>query len=423
MPQHNLPPPPAEGFKGLLQNWHFDLLAALSVVLVALPLGLGVAVASNVDPMAGLISAIVGGLVSTLYRGGHLGISGPAAGLIVVVLSTVEAFEGQYQHALGVFCVAGILQMLFGLFKLGKFGDFFPSSVINGMLAAIGIIIIAKQIHIALGIESTAIPKYSFDALLAIPNSLLNMNLIVGMIAFICLLTLFLHPKIKLKLVKRIPAPMWTLIFTVPIVFIFQLHESHQAFFLGTEIFLGPHLLIQIPSTLIEGLVFPSFEKINEPIFWGLAITIALIASIETLLISKAIDQLDPYQRQTDLNKDLIGLGLASTVAASIGGLPIITVIARSSVNIQNGARTKWANFFHSLILLVFVLFFEEALQSIPLAALAAILVHTGYKLASPQAVFDFDHHRYHYIDVWHTLGYFYWDTICLIYSFYKSRR
>lgn len=387
MPQNKHHQIPAEGFKGLIQNWRPDFIAAFTVALVAMPLALGIALASEVKPMAGIISAVIGGIVATFYRGGHLGISGPAAGLIVVVISTVQAFNGQYQHALGVFCVAGVLQAIFGVFRLGKFGDFFPNSVINGMLAAIGIIILSKQAHIALGVSE--IPHGSFDALIAIPKSLIGMNPVVALISLASLVVLILHPQIKSKFIRIIPAPMWVLIVAIPMAFIFQLNHDHTLEIFNHSIQLGEHLLIQIPSNPFEGIAFPSFEKINELKFWGLAITIALISSIETLLISKAVDKLDPYRRKTNFNKDLIGIGLASTAAAAVGGLPIITVIARSSVNVQNGAKTKWSNLYHSIILLVLVIFFEKALQRVPLAALAAILVYTGYKLASPKLFAD----------------------------------
>ncbi|MGB0523037.1 MAG: SulP family inorganic anion transporter [Flammeovirgaceae bacterium] len=380
---------PSAGLKGLIRHWRPDFMAAFTVALVALPLGLGIALASKVSPMAGLIAAITGGIVSTFYRGGHLAVTGPAAGLIVVVISTVEAFDGQYQHVLGVFVVAGLLQALFGLIKLGKFGDLFPSAVINGMLAAIGIIIISKQAHIVLGQELSVVPHSAFDALLAIPHSIIAMNPVIALIGLMSLMVLGFHSSIKFRLIHFIPAPVWVLIFAIPLVFLFRLHQDHVIEIFEYPFQLGKHLLIQIPDNPLESIVFPSFDKISEVKFWALAITIALISSIETLLISKAVDKLDPYRRKTHLNKDLIGVGLASACSGCIGGLPIITVIARSSVNVQNGAKTKWSNFYHSIILLLLVLFFEKAIQHVPMAALAAILVYTGYKLASPKVFSD----------------------------------
>ncbi len=366
---------PADGFKGLKEHWRSDLISALAVALVALPLGLGIAMASNVPPMAGVISAVIGGLFATFFRGSHVAINGPAAGLIVVILTAMETLGG-FEHVLGATVVAGVLQVLMGAAKLGKLGKVFPSSVIHGMLAAIGVIIFGKQAHVALGQTTDA--KSSLDVILAIPDSFVNMEPMVFLVSVVCLAILLFHKKIKNKLVHFLPAPVWVMLVSVPLV----------AFMLSSGSF-DPRHMLSIDGSIQDSLVHPSFEKIGTVAFWMAVTSITLVASIETLLSTAAIDKLDPYKRQTDLNRDLAGVGVATVVAGLVGGLPIITVIVRSSVNINHGGQTRWANFFHGVLILVFLLFFMGVLSKIPLAALAAILVFTGFKLASPKVFKD----------------------------------
>ena len=378
---------PATGFKGLVQNWKNDLMAALSVSLVALPLALGIALASDVPAIAGVYSAIVGGMVTTFFRGSYVGINGPAAGLIAVILSGLLVLEdgtgNGFRYILGALVISGIIQTLFGLFRLGKWGNIIPSAVINGILAAVGIIIMAKQIHIALGVDTQA--KSVIGILLDIPNSLLMFNPIVTILSVLCILLLFFYSTINSRLFQRIPSQLWVLVIAIPYAYFWGFQRDQEIGFIGKSVEVGPRFLIDIPNDLIEGIVFPSFSRIDSWGFWMTVLSITLISSIETLAIAKAVDKLDPYKRKTDLNKDLIGLGLGNLVCGLIGGLPIITVIVRSSVNIHNNAKTKWSNLYHSIIILLFVLILAPLMQQIPLAALAAILVFTGFKLASPK--------------------------------------
>jgi MFS superfamily sulfate permease-like transporter len=366
---------PADGLRGLRDHWRSDLISAFAVALVALPLGLGIAMASNVPPMAGVISAVIGGLFATFVRGSHVAINGPAAGLIVVILTAMHTLEG-FEHVLGATVVAGGIQILMGAAKLGKLGKLFPSSVIHGMLAAIGVIIFGKQAHVALGQTTDA--KSSLDVILAIPDSFAHMDPQVFMVSIVCLAVLVYHKKIKNKLVHFLPAPVWVMLISVPLVAVLLQNGSFD-----------PVHMLTIEGSLQDSLVHPSFEKIGTLAFWLAVMSITLVASIETLLSTAAIDKLDPYKRQTNLDRDLVGVGVATTVAGLVGGLPIITVIVRSSVNINHGGQTRWANFFHGAIILVFLLFFMNVLSTIPLAALAAILVYTGFKLASPKVFKD----------------------------------
>ncbi|MCI5082040.1 MAG: SulP family inorganic anion transporter [Saprospiraceae bacterium] len=387
MPKKNLHEVPATGLKGLRMHWKNDLVAAFSVSLVALPLALGVAFASGAPPMSGIISGVIGGVVCAIIGGSYVGIKGPAAGLITVCYAAIMSLEDGSGRGIRYFgavvFVSGCIQVLLGLFRLGKLGEVYPSSVIHGVLAAIGIIIFGKQINVALGTSSEE--ESIIGLLLDIPNSLMNLNPFVTIISLTSLLLLIFHSKISYKLFHFLPAPVWVLFIAVPFVFWFDFFETHEMTFLGSTYTVGPHYLIQFPSNILDSIFFADFSRMNEGVFWAGVISLTLISSIETLAIAKAVDKLDPYNRETDTNRDLMAIGVSTAFAGLLCGLPIITVIARSSVNISNHAKTRWSNLFHGVFLLVFVLLLAPFIQQIPLAALAAILVFTGYKLAAPR--------------------------------------
>lgn len=378
---------PKSGFKGLVENWRSDFLAAISVSLVALPLGLGVAVASGAPPISGLTSAIIGGVVVTLFRGSHLAINGPAAGLIAVLLAGLvtldDGSDQVFAYLLAATCIAGILQVVLGFLKLGKIAEIIPSSVIRGVMVAIGIIIISSQIHVALGTHTDA--KNPIDKLMDVFTQLPNINPVLFLISALGIFLLVVIPKIKGRLFQFFPASLWVLLLSIPFVYLFDFFTEHQIEFLGKKHTISPDYLINIPEDLSQAIIFPNFEPINTFGFWIVVISITLIASIQTLAMAKAVDKLDPYKRKTNLDKDLIGMGIGTMVSAAIGGLPIITVIVRSTVNIHNNAKTKWSNFYHGLLLLVFLVLLAPVIQQVPLAALAAILVHIGFKLAAPK--------------------------------------
>jgi len=374
---------PAEGIKGLKDNWRNDLLAALSVSLVALPLALGIAVASEMSPMAGVLSAIIGGVVTTFFRGSHVAINGPAAGLIAVILGALVALDGNINYVLAAIVVAGGIQIVFGALKMGRFAKLLPSSVLHGILAAIGVIIFAKQAHYALGTSSSA--DTTIGTLADIFNKIPEANPVVFLMAFVGILALVFYKKIKNKFIQIIPAPMWVLLLTIPLVFAFDLFNEHHINFMGNSYGVGPKLLIDIPDNPLDSIMHPDFGMIGTVNFWLTVLSITMIATIETLASARAVDKLDPHKRSTNLNKDLVGVGLSTMVSGALGGLPIITVIVRSTVNINSNAKTKWSNLYHGIFLILFVLLLAPVLRSIPLAALAAILLHTGYKLASPK--------------------------------------
>ena len=377
---------PKKGFKGLIENWQSDLIAAVSVSLIALPLSLGIALAAGAPAMSGIISAIVGGVVTTLYRGGHISVNGPAKGVIAVILLGIALMDdgsGQaFNYVLAAVVVSGAIQVLLGLLKLGRLADIFHSSVIHGILAAIGIIIFAKQIHVALGThsDSSSIIQNLVDAVMFLPQA----NPFVVIIAIVGLLLLLFHSKISNRFFHILPTPMWVIALSIPFVYAFNFFDHHTLSFLGKTYEVGPSLLLDIPDNIMDSIMHPNFSKINTIEFWTTVVSILIITSIESLAIAKAVDKIDPYKRKTDLNKDLIGIGLSTMVAGLIGGLPIIAVIIRSTVNIHNGAKTKWSNMYQGLLLLIFIVVLSPIMRQVPLCAFAILLVYTGFKLASP---------------------------------------
>lgn len=380
---------PKTGLKGLIENWQGDAIAAISVALIALPLSLGIALAAGAPAMAGILSAIVGGVVTTLYRGGHVSVNGPAKGVIAVILFGITVMDdgsGQaFNYVLAAIVVSGAIQAVLGVLKLGRLADIFHSSVIHGLLAAIGIIIFAKQIHVALGThsESPSIIQNLIDAVLFLPEA----NPFVVVISFVGLLLSLFHSKISFRVFQFFPAPIWVIALSIPFVYLFNFFEPHTLEFFGNAYSVGPHLLLDIPDNFADSIMHPNFAKINTIEFWTTVISILIITSIESLAIAKAVDKIDPYKRKTDLNKDLTGIGLSTMAAGFVGGLPIIAVIIRSTVNIHNGAKTKWSNLYQGLFLLLLIVVLSPIMKQVPLCAFAILLVYTGFKLASP-AVF-----------------------------------
>lgn len=377
--------------KGALSNIQFDVIAGISVALVALPLSLGIALASGTPTISGLISTIVGGILGGFLGGTQVGIKGPAAGLIVVTIGALEYFnqgvEG-YKFVLAAFVVSGFLQVLLGVFRLGKIADFFPAAVVKGMLAAVGLIIFAKQLD--MGFLGEKGPFQSpIDVFTNLPYFIQNIHPVVAIITVNSLAILIIFPRIQSPIIKILPPPMWVMLVSIPFVFMFDFFETWEVSLLGRAHLISTDLLISIPDDLLEGLIFPDFSRMGEPYFWMIVFTTTLVSTIENLASAKGIEDLDPYHRKTLMNRDLISSGGATMLAALIGGLPVITVIVRSSVNINHGARTLWANFFHGAFVLAFIFLFGSFVQKVPLAALSAILLFTGYRLASPKVFRD----------------------------------
>lgn len=380
---------PKGGLQGLRQNWKSDLSSGFFVFLIALPLCLGISMASGFPPVAGLFTAIIGGLLVSFFGGSQLTIKGPAAGLIVIALSAVEELgKGDamlgYRLTLAVIVAAGLLQVIFALLRSGILSDFFPSAAVHGMLAAIGIIIAAKQLHTLVGVKPEG--KETLELLSEIPKSLGLLNPEIAIIGVVSLLILFLFPLIKHPLLKKIPSPLLVILVAIPLGHWFDLEHEHKYLFLNNHSYtVGPRFLVTLPDNLLAAVTFPNFSQLFTGTSIKYMLMFSLVGSLESLLSTKAIDSLDPWKRKTNMNRDLLGVGIGNALAGLIGGLPMISEIVRSSANISYGGRTQWANFFHGLFLLVFVVFFPMLIHQIPLAALAAMLIFTGYRLASPK--------------------------------------
>jgi len=376
-------------FRSLRENWKSDLQSGFLVFLIALPLCLGISMASNFPPVAGIITAIIGGILVGFLGGSELTIKGPAAGLIVIALGSVEELgKGDpmkgYLLTLGIIVVSGLIQIVLGILKSGILSDFFPSAAVHGMLASIGMIIISKQVHTLLGVKPES--KETLELILEISKSFTNLNPKIFIIGLLSLLILFIMPSLKLKFLKSIPSPLLVLFIAIPLGRYFDLEHEHTYLFLdGHEYKLGPTFLVTLPDNIVNAFSFPDFSEIFSPVSWKYIIMFAMIGSLESLLSTKAIDTLDPYKRKSDMNKDLTALGFGNVISGLIGGLPMISEIVRSSANINNGAKTRWSNFFHGLFMLIFVVFFPKLIHQIPLAALSAMLIYTGYRLASPR--------------------------------------
>jgi MFS superfamily sulfate permease-like transporter len=391
-PNQNIP---KLGILGLKQNWRKDLQSGFLVFLLALPLCLGVALASGFPTAAGIIPAVVGGLLVSRINGTFVTITGPSAGLIVVLLAAVESLgKGDmmvgYQLTLAAIVISGFLQIIAGYFKVGKIGALFPAAVVHGMLAAIGIIIIAKQVHIMLGINT--IYDSIFKTIGQIPNSFLHPTSGIATIGFISLAILIFWPYIKHPVLKKIPSPLVVLVVGMGLAQIYGVQHDHIHLFFLDQVYLeehehlvAPEYLVDIPDQISSIFYFPDFSKVLSMEFLAAVTSLFLIGSLESLVGAVAIDKLDPYKRESDLDKDLTANGVGNIVCGFLGGLPLMTEIVRSSANIENGARTGWANFFHGLIFLAFVILFPHLIHNIPLATLAALLVYTGYRLAEPK--------------------------------------
>ena len=380
-----------DGIEGLKQNWRQDMLSGFLVFLIALPLCLGISLASGFPPISGIFTAVIGGIFVTFIGGANVAIKGPAAGLIVIAVGAVaELGAGSsdpmtgYKLTLATIVISGIFQTLFGILRAGSLSDFFPTSAVHGMLSSIGIIIAAKQIHTAIGVRPAA--EGAWELMGEIPHSIIHMNPEIAIIGIVSLSILFILPLIKNKYIRMIPAPMLVVIVAIPLGFYFDLEHAHKYLFLdGQEYEVGPKFLVILPENLIDGINLPDWSMMGSWITWKYIIMFTLVGSLESVLSSKAIDILDPFKRKTKMNKDLVGVGIGNTLCGMIGALPMISEIVRSSANINNGGRTKWSNFFHGGFLLLFVALLPGLIHQIPLAALAAMLIFTGYRLASPK--------------------------------------
>jgi MFS superfamily sulfate permease-like transporter len=368
------------------RNLKDDLMAAFSMALVTIPLALGIAIASDAPILSGVWSAIIGGLVATALRSSHLAVNGPATGLIVVVLAGVNHFGGGllgFGVVLAATIVAGGLLVLAGLLRLGRLADTFPTAVVQGLLAAIGLMILGRQMHVALGAQQIGVTSY--EILLDVPNSFFRLNPIIAIIGLGSLAILIFHNMVTNRWLQMIPATIWVIIFAVGAMFAFNLGEAHDYTTFGQTFNISPDVhLVSLPDKLLDTICFPVFDQVGRVEFWILSATIAVFVFIETLMSGKIVDNIDPLKRHTNLNRELVAVGISNMVAGGLGALPIITAIP-----LYNGAKTKMSNFYHGLILLILAAIFSLFAITLPLAALAALLVYTGYKFAAPKLLKD----------------------------------
>ena len=347
-----------------------DIKAGLVVFLIALPLSIGISIASGAPTTAGLISAVLGGLVGAYLGGSHVTINGPAAGLIVVVLSAIQSLSHGdtamgFKRLLACVVIVGILQILSGLLKVGRFVALFPASVVHGMLSSIGLIIIIKQFHVFLGHKAQG---SIIDSIIQIPQSVFNLNPEAAIIGLVAIVLLLIYPHIKISLTKIIPAPLVVVVVGTILAASFK-NVS----------------LVTIPSKFSEFFISPSFDLIwsNESLM--AIFSLYFVASLESILSASAVDKLDPLKRESNFDRELWSKGLVNLSCGIVGGLPIIAEIVRSSASISQGAKTPMANFSHGAFMLLFLMFFPRYLNMIPLPALAAILILVGYRLAQPK--------------------------------------
>ncbi|MBA2115314.1 SulP family inorganic anion transporter [Bremerella alba] len=395
-PANDVPRGNASAF---LKYFPHDFVSGLLVFLIALPLCLGISLACGFPPIAGIFTAIIGSFLTTFISNSELTIKGPAAGLIVIAIGCIQDFGGDgmtggwtetdlaaYKAALAVGVAAAVIQIGFGLFRGGILGEFFPVSVVHGMLAAIGIIIIVKQIPIALGVSAGGDPM---EMIQEIPHYVLEANPAIAAIGIFSLLIMFLWPLLagRVAFLKKVPAPVVVLLVAIPMGIGFDLLHEHSYTLQGHQYQLSEQYLVMMPDKvfgLFNDITFPEFPVLMQPKAWKWVLMFFIIGSLESVLSAKAIDLLDPWKRKTDMNRDLIAIGVGNLCASFVGGLPMISEIVRSKANIDNGARTRFADFWHGVFLLTCVALIPFYLHRIPLAALAAMLIYTGYRLAHP---------------------------------------
>lgn len=391
---------PVGDWSGFRRYWRADMMSGFMVFLLALPLCLGISVASGFPPIAGVFTAVIGALAGMAFSNSELTIKGPAAGLIVILIGCIESFGGDgmlggwtaadlnaYRAALAVGLAAAVLQIGFGLVRAGILGDFFPVAAIHGMLAAIGVIIISKQIPVALGVTASGEP---LELLREIPHLLLEANPAIALIGILSIAIMFLWPIASkfFRVLRYIPSPVVVLAVAIPLGIVFDLLHEHSYHLQNHEYKLGEQYLVSMPDRMFgifSEIQTPDFGALLELKAWKWVALFFIIGSLESVLSAKAIDLLDPWKRRSNLDRDIMAVGVGNLAASMIGGLPMISEIVRSKSNIDNGGMTRFSNFWHGMFLLVCVMLIPTVLHLIPLAALAGMLVYTGFRLAHPQ--------------------------------------
>jgi MFS superfamily sulfate permease-like transporter len=366
-----------------------DLKAGIVVFLVALPLCLGIALACKAPLFSGLLAGVVGGIIVTAFSGSALSVSGPAAGLTSIVLSSV-AVLGSFEIFTAAVVFAGIVQMILSFLRAGGIGNYFPNAVIKGMLAGIGIILIIKQIPHLVGYDADPEGEFdfyqpdghnTFSDLIYMTNYITPGAVIIGIVSLMVLYVSEIKFYREHKVFSMIPGALIAVVSGIILTILFNSD--------GAYLKIGKEHLVNLPiitdsKSIHDIIIFPDFSKIADPGFWMIVFTVAFVASLESLLSLEAVDKLDPKKRDSNSNKELFAQGLGNLTCGFIGALPVTAVIVRSSANINAGAKTKLAAVIHALLLVSSILFIPQILMMIPNASLAAILIMTGFKLARP---------------------------------------
>ncbi|MHA3049330.1 solute carrier family 23 protein [Acinetobacter sp. ANC 4639] len=353
-----------------------DLMSGLVVFLVALPLCLGIAHASGAPLLSGVIAGVIGGIVVGALSGSHISVSGPAAGLTAIILAQLMALDGQYSAFLLCVILSGLLQMVFGCLKLGTFANFVPTNVILGLLVAIGLILMINQLPNLFGLHMAMIKQLGLQNF---PQILQHIDVGAAVIGVLSVALILLWDQTPLKKLQ-LPSALVAVVFAGVLNWLLI-----QA---GSNLAVGDQHLIDLPNLFSSNekiFYFPDFSYWNNPQIYVGAVTLAVVASLETLLNLEAADKMDPQKRSSPPNRELLAQGIGNTLSGFVGGMPVTSVIVRSSVNANSGSKTKVSTIFHGILLIIAILFLTPLLNVVPLSALAAILLLTGYKLAQPK--------------------------------------
>lgn len=366
-----------------------DLPAGLVVFLVALPLCLGISLASGAPLLAGIIAGIVGGLVVSWISNSPLSVSGPAAGLTSIVLASLQSLQS-FQAVLAAVVIAGVIQVVLGVVKAGIVGMYFPTSVIRGMLAAIGLTLILKQIPHLVGADADYFEDMTFlqfdgqNTFSAIERAMQGIGAGSALVGLVSLGVLFLWDDViakRIRVLRLVPSALVVVLLSIGLNNLLD-----QA---APVLRIRPEHLVNLPNIsswqdFVGSFTQPDWTALQKPGFFVVAFTIAIVASLESLLSVKAVDKLDPHKRITPTNRELVAQGTGNIISGLLGGLPITAVIVRSSANINSGGQTRMAAFSHGILLLISLLFLESILNQVPYSALAAVLLIVGYKLTKP---------------------------------------
>ncbi|KIG10885.1 SulP family inorganic anion transporter [Caballeronia concitans] len=364
-----------------LSQFPRDIFAGTVVFLVAMPLCLGIANASGVDAFAGLLSGIIGGLVVALLSGSHLSVSGPAAGLIVIVVDGIAGL-GSFSSFLLAVLLSGAIQFGFGMLKAGRFAAYVPSSVIKGMLAAIGLLLVIKQIPLAAGLANDGAQAASGAGMADTPFGAMSVAACaVALVSLAMLAGWETRALRRFAFVRVVPAPLAVVAFGIGVTLLLDMIAPGFAPPAQHRVSLPS---MQTFAAFTHALAWPDVSQFAKPDVWRLALTLAIVASLETLLCLEAVEQIDPRKRAAQPDRELKAQGIGNMMAGAMGALPITSVIVRSSANVHAGAQSRWSSFIHGVLLLASVFALTSIINLIPLACLAAILIFTGLKLAKP---------------------------------------